>query len=322
MRNDPIGSWFEWLEENGEWTNLRFGRVSPHGGVVWEFLSHVDYDGISGFRRILSKYGLSAEGPSSRRASRLRLSSGLDAIFHRSIQSKREYDGWPTDPAAWHPRCPFDSRPNAIAWSLFDDNETKLAYSVAEDTGISLNSWLLSALQRAIADELEQDHGRWLWIVPVAVRNKALRRYHGNHISFLNVELRASEDPRKLHDRIHYALNRQEYIAARDILAYSAKLGKLGMASAMRTYLSMGQTYVGVMSSFGKWRQSYGLSHDDRWLAVPPPTRWQPLAAGTLVWNNRLSLTMQVHPSIQVYPERVDQWVRNWRALALKERRS
>jgi hypothetical protein len=58
---------------------------------------------------------------------------------------------------------------------------------------------------------------------------------------------------------------------------------------------------IGVFSNIGQWNSSEHIhSSDDRtiWLFCPPVWHTQKFAAGCVTFQNRLSLTIQAHPTL------------------------
>jgi hypothetical protein len=312
---DPISPWFIAAEELGENIGIRFGRV-PLGlsEPEWMFLRHTDFDGIGGLAEILR---------------------GRGAVLERLPQIK-----YPVPPS-WYwslralpkylkPRCPVkwaalergpDKNPRlfpppALAWHLFDEMTTVQIRLVCRREGITVNSFLLKHLTKAIRPFLEDQSSVVPWMIPVNLRGKLNRgRDTANHSSYVGVKVQSYETVHDIHRKIYSALGRGEHWA--NWQAY--QLGRF-MTRGMRKYLiakelAMSQWNLGGFSNLGDWDPEKKVTQTEcegGWLFCPPVLRCQLVGAGCVTFQNRLSLTIQAHADLTTDSAVPRIWVQNW----------
>ncbi len=313
---DPISPWFNICEELGEFIGIRFGRVPP-GSVEpeWMFLRHIDYDGIGGFAELLRRRG--AEIPQ------------LPQIKHPSPPSwfalVRALPKFmkPRQRVKWGAleRGPIiasspEQPPLAVAWHVFDESFTTQIRRVCRKNGVTINSFLLKHLTKAIRPFLQDQSSVVPWMIPINMRGKVTReRDTANFTSYIGIKVCSYETVSDIHHNVYAALGRGEHWA--NWYAYDA--GR-PLTAAMRKFLvvkewAMSQWNLGSFSNLGDWDAEKGVQQPDcagGWLFAPPVLRCQMIGAGCVTFQNRLSLTIQAHPDLTTSPMVPQVWVQNW----------
>ncbi len=206
--------------------------------------------------------------------------------------------------------------PPAVAWHLFDEGVTTQIRRVCRKTGVTVNSFLLKHLTRAIRPFLEDESSEVPWMIPVNLRGKVLRdRDTDNHSSYVAIKLQSYETVSDIHKKIYDALARGEHWASWD--AY--KLGRF-LSPGMRKHLvaterCMSQWNLGSFSNLGDWDPGKKISKTEclrGWLFCPPVLRCQLVGAGCVTFQNRLSITIQAHPDLTTESAVLQTWVREW----------
>lgn len=314
-RTDPISPWFIAAEELGEYIGIRFGHVTP-GSVdpEWIFLRHTDFDGIGGFAEILRQRGAQLnrlpqiKHPAS--PSRIALlKSLLKSLGPRHRLRWGPLERGPLPPTSAQP-------PPAVAWTLFDESVTTQIRRVCRKTGVTVNSFLLKHLTKAIRPFLEDQSAVVPWMIPVNMRGKVIRdRDTDNYSSYIGIKVRSYETVHDVHQNIYATLGRGEHWA--NWSAY--KLGRF-LSHAMRKYLvatekCMSQWNLGGFSNLGDWDSEKSIINaacEGGWLFCPPVLRCQLIGAGCLTFQNRLSLVIQTHPDLTTEPAVPRRWVQEW----------
>jgi hypothetical protein len=313
---DAISPWFLAAEELGEYIGIRFGRV-PAGSAEpeWFFLRHTDYDGIGGLAELLRRRGAKVDNllqikyPAP--PSWLPLLRALPkylrprkrvkwAVLERGIGGTDQ----PPQPAP------------AVAWQVFDESTTTQIRRVCRKAGVTVNSFLLKHLTKAIRPSLQDQSSFVPWMIPVNLRGKVVRdRDTANHSSYVTVRVQSYEMAHDIHRNIYDALGRREHWSN----WYAYRLGRF-LTVGMKKFLiarewATSQWNLGGFSNLGDWDPEKKITQRDckgAWLFCPPALRCQVLAAGCVTFQNQLSLTLQTHPDFTTDPSVPQAWVSLW----------
>lgn len=314
-KSDPISPWFNAAEELGEYLGIRFGRIAPGTAEPeWMFLRHVDFDGVGGFAELLRRRG---------------------AHLPRLPQIKHPFNpSWlpllqilpkflmPRQRVKWRPleRNPVSNGapepPQAFAWHIFDESATTHIRRACRKNCVTINSFLLKHLTKAIRPFLEDEAAVVPWLIPVNVRGKIFReRDTANFTSCVNVRIPAYETIHDIHRSIYAALGRGEHWA--NWYAYKAagwttpEMKKFMIVKELAT----SQWNLGSFSNLGDWDSGRTITQTDcagGWLFAPPVLRFQLVGAGCVTFQNRLSLTIQAHPDLTTSADVTKAWIENW----------
>ena len=183
-------------------------------------------------------------------------------------------------------------------------------------TGVTVNSFLLKHLTKAIRPYLEDQSSMVPWMIPVNLRGKVIRdRDTANFSSYVGVRVLLNETVHDIHQSIYAALGRKEHWAN----WYAYKLGRF-MTHGMRKFLlakelAMSQWNLGGFSNLGDWDAEKEITQPDcqgSWLFCPPVLRCQLIGAGCVTFQNKLSLMIQAHPELTTNSAIPKAWVQNW----------
>ncbi len=312
---DPIESWFAAAEELGEYIGIRFGHLSPGAEEPeWIFLPHKDFDGIGGLAEILRKRGAVLPRLAQIKHPAPPSWLSLARIAPKFFKPKR--------PLKWvalegEPMVSTNSTPpRAVAWHLFDEASTTQVRRACRKRGVTVNSFLIKHLTKAIRPFLQDESSVVPWMVPVNLRGKIVRgRDTTNYSSYIGVKVRSYETVDDIHHNIYAALGRGEHWAN----WYAYQSGRI-LSAGMRKYLvatgrAMSEWHLGGFSNLGDWDAEKKITFADcqgGWLFCPPVLRCQLVGAGCLTFQNRLSLVIQVHPELTTSSAVPRTWVQNW----------
>jgi len=318
---DAAGRWFAHLQARGECIDIRYGYLAGDDArPAWHFVSHEDHDGIAGFARLLARRGIDIDELPARAREHLEPHRAARAVLRQVAGARAAYARWRALDDDWQPRCPALSRPTAVGWCVLTADETRAIDARRERAGVASSAWLLHGLHAAVTAHLDDPHAPGLWVLPINMRTARTRRpRRGNHLSFLDVEVRHDDARRALHDRIRRGFARGEHLAGRWGIELGGWLGPPAMRALAAGHVAAGFRYLGTLSHFGDWQAPRAAG---AWLACPPATRLQPLAAGALIWNGRLALMIQAHPALTRDAALVDCIVTDWRQLVTQGGRS
>jgi hypothetical protein len=313
--SDPIKPWFDALEELGEFIGIRFGRLAPGGErPEWIFLRHTEMDGIGGFADILRKRG--AVLP---RLPHLKYPSDPSwSWFMRMLptymKSRRRLKWRPLEQG---PAIKIATEPPpAVAWHAFDESSTTSIRLACRKGGVTVNSFLLKHLNKAIRPYLEDESAVIPWMVPVNLRGKVTRDSDtANYSSYIGIRIRSFETVADVHRSIYSALAGGEHWAN----WYAYGVGRLATPAIKKTLINtdraMSQWFLGGFSNLGDWDAEKKISQPDcqgSWLFSPPVLRCQMVGAGCVTFQNCLSLVVQAHPDLTTNPAVAREWMANW----------
>jgi hypothetical protein len=312
---DPISSWFIAGEQLGEYIGIRFGRVAPGAAdPEWIFLRHTDFDGIGGLAELLRRRGAAVDRLPQIKyplgSSRMQLLRAVPRYL--SPRQRIEWGPLKRGTASNDNAQP----PAAVAWHLFDEDATTRVRRVCRRSGVTVNSFLLKHLTKAIRPFLADQSSVVPWMIPVNLRGKVDRgRDTANHTSYVAVKVSSYEMVHDVHRSIYAALARGEHWANWQVY----QLGRF-ITAGMRRYVAasdwaFSQWNLGGFSNLGDWDPERRITQADcmgGWLFCPPVLRCQVVGAGCVTFQNRLSLTVQAHPNLTNDPEVVKAWVQDW----------
>jgi hypothetical protein len=312
---DALAKWFSTAQELGEYIGIRYGRIGPGASEPeWFFLPHSEVDGIGGFARLLRQRGANLHQlPRIRHFSEPSLAALVRAL--PKYLSPRHRVKWGA--LDGQPRPTANSKPpSAVAWHVFDDEETAQIRRVCRKASYTVNSFLLKHLTRAIRPFLQDESSVLPWMVPVNLRGRVVQDSdEHNHSSYVSVRVRSYETVYDVHRNIYSALAAGEHWANWDAYQSGNYLPR-----ALRRFLVLrdratAQWNIGGFSNLGIWDSDAEIQQPDclgGWLFAPPVLRCQMLGAGCVTFQNRLGLLIQAHPELTTSSVSPRDWMMNW----------
>jgi hypothetical protein len=297
MKIDWIAEMFAALRDCGENISIVFGEErapAADGKPRWFELPHDRYDGVSGLAHLLADGGAAPGRLPEWRGERFTpwrglrgLSSVLDALPVRRQRWKSAFH-W-TRPVAF---LPVGQR---LAWRLFTPGETARIAAAARAAGVTVNSYLLCHLDRAVAAELVAPGAARRWMVPVNLRGAVTRpSVQAPHMSFLAVDLEGDAAPQTVQQRVDRLKRRGCHWGMWLMLHLGRLLGKEGMRKDIRKRERQKHGVTGMFSNLGSWHVDGAGS----WLFCPAITRVYPVGAGCVTMNGRMALAIQLHEAL------------------------
>jgi hypothetical protein len=318
---DPIASWFVAAEELGEFIGIPFGRIPPgEREPEWSFLPHTDYDGIGGFADILRRRGAVLD-----RLPQIRYPVSpswlcMVRVLPKYLSRRRRVRWGPLDSgpsaASGSPSPAVPSPPPAVAWHVFDDTTTTHVRRLCRKAGVTVNSFLLKHLTKAIRPFLQDQSSVVPWMIPVNLRGKVDRgRDTAMQTSYVGVTVKSYETVRDVHRNIYATLASGEHWANWQIYLLGRYVSSGIKKRLIRSERGTSLWFIGGFSNLGDWDPDKTITQPDclgSWLFTPLAWRCLSIAAGCVTFQNRLSLTIRAHPSLTTTPAVPGAWVQNW----------
>jgi desulfoferrodoxin (superoxide reductase-like protein) len=199
------------------------------------------------------------------------------------------------------------------AWHLFSESETKELLNKCRVAQITVNSFLLKHLDRAIRPEIRRPELGIPWMIPVNLRGDFQHPDDtANHVSCVEVTVSPDDSAKAIQKQILNRLRRGEHRANHLLLGLGKFLSHRAKVKFLRKDRSKRTGNIGAFSNLGVWDAEKKLKDDASWLFCPPVVKGQLLAAGCVTFQNRLGLTIQNHPKLPLSGNTVKTWMSRW----------
>lgn len=315
VSRNGLNSWFEALESLGEFIGIRYGILEPDStDVEWVYRSHKHYDGIGAFAEILRSDGLTVnELPQITHPSKMSWLKTLSLAF-RSATPRRRVD-WSEgfkEIANAQPDVSIQQPSKCVAWHLFDINETKAILRAARLIDVTVNTFLLQMLDKAIRPDIADRSSRLPWMIPVNLRSCISDLADTeNRSGAVMVHTHHEQTFEILQKLVLKKLSKGEHWSVWENYKLSANLPQKIKNRLITTGRASPQWNIGCFSNLGTWNLP-GQPDKKSYLFLPPVMRYQWLGAGALTYKGKLGLAIQAHPCIATNPEVAIQWMRRW----------
>ncbi len=319
---DWFGRLMQTRKADGEPYIASYGQVNTKNKhVTWHRIDHRYFDGIGGYAEVLTRLGHRIEALPGDHHPPPSFLRGIVAwwrswkhINSRSVSWNEKWAGRYT-PYFKHRYSPL------LAWHVFTQEETKAIEKRAIKLRASVNSYLLSHLTAVVADEFVKQGTSFHWMIPTNLRGAlSLDNPKSNHCSIysLNVDGGASASTLQ-------KLSRELYLRGDDwafywTIKFMGKFLPHKLSRFFQKDMEKKNPHIGCFTNIGYWH--HNNPHAKRnmhegWVVVPTTNHSNPVGAGTITWNRRLSIALEFHPSLQVtYQETVGIFER-WKSAVL-----
>jgi hypothetical protein len=159
-------------EELGEFIGIRFGRVALGSNEPeWFFLPHTEYDGIGGLAELLRRRGAPDERLPQIKYPAPPSPLSVLKVLPRYLKPRERIEWLPMEKGAGSTLA-MPQPPTAVAWRVFDEPTTSQIRRFCRKTGVTVNSFLLRHLTKAIRPFLADQSAVIPWMIPVNLRGK------------------------------------------------------------------------------------------------------------------------------------------------------
>jgi hypothetical protein len=309
------GKIFEILDELGEnctmagefWqldTGVRAHRAEYH---------HKDLDGYGAICTLLAERNVKFVPPPPRPEkappSRLVRARALAAVLRQKL--RLEGVSWIVRNESWKQGTRVTRR--ACGGRVLTAEQTARVREAAKRTGVSVNSLLLHALNHAVTPLVARTSGRSRWGMPVNMRGPVrVEPEMANTSSIVSVEIADGASAKEVHSVVSDLFARKLDWGKWDQINLMMRLGERAARRKVREYYgnTAHPARIGVFSNLGQW--SAESAADEGFLVFGTTTAVDPVFATAVSWNGRLSIALNVHPSLTESSPVVDGWVAAW----------
>ena len=305
---DYIGMWYRARARLGIDDRIEFIFIKPGTGERHTVaLRHRDHDGVGGIAESLQRMGVRQPPMPLSRQSRA-------PSFWRRWQSRPE-QRLPQSPQ-W---CAFDAtfqeQPDEPLVQWLSPQQTRALRQRAEAQRVSLNSLLLLALHRAVAETLMTGPGPVSWCFPVNMRGVVPMGRPGMNLSsafYLTVD--RDDTPEQLDRTIRSYLKANIHWRYWHLARIGRVIGQRGVDWLCGRLLN-GPQHAGSFSNLGDWQIDFvsgGLPPDTVFVCCGPGSPNHPVANGMMIVNGSLNLALKLHPSLGASQAVAQQCLQRW----------
>lgn len=303
---------FEVAEALGEWMNTLYLKQKENGPIEFEFLHHKDHDGMSAITTILQREGHQVfEQPKLKVTKKPSLFKRLKALKRYINLTKKIDIRWKT------PREDITGVSPNFSRVTFSKEDSELIGKRAKEFGVTENSYLIYCLDKVATRLLLNEGSERKWICPLNMRQPdGPKIVMGNFSASILLNLEAGETtPKMIHEKIKSYLKSDTHWGS---FLYSNMAKFIGFKGTLKVARNIKEVGFGVFSNLGHWPNEDIIDSSIKnspyiWRAVPAQvTQILPVAATCWGWMGRLSLCLQVHPSVSRDPSLSRILMQNW----------
>lgn len=308
---DWSGQKYLLLKDKGYDVKMYFNRISTSQNAVltneWYSRCHSKSDGVGAFSDLQTNLtGIKWKQPHNQKISQPSKSKRAWQLIKYLWSSKPIEYNWIND------RSDITSdAEDSVATICFSEKSTNQLLSWAKKNKISLNSLLLWSLDSTTRTLLLTDNQTRAWLIPVNMRGGIpISNPSFNYTASLNLRLKNNLSVAEFDQYIKqlYAQGQQW-----GSWLYSNFSQYLPASWVKRLFKNYKSCWLGVFSNLGSWSDSntqedisaqnsssnnaFTAAESVHWGAISPSTPFNPVAVVALTWNNKLTLTLRVHPS-------------------------
>jgi hypothetical protein len=200
-----------------------------------------------------------------------------------------------------------------------DFSETEQAKEKAAAHGVSLNSWLLFHLNKAVSLYYAQDSTRKAyWMIPIATYEEVHADIEiKNRVSFIDAEIEDHHMALDIHRQLKQKINDKMYWGTR----LATSLGKLLGKRLYRPLIHFGNKYLlrnGTFTNLGSWviadedAQKIQSLH-----LIAPVGIMNPTSASAVELNGKLNLGFMAHSSLNMNTDMLEGILKAWKKSSL-----
>lgn len=310
MKRDFSGEKYLVIEEQGDPINMIIGRYHRDtDNIDWYIRPHSQSDGIAAMTDLLIGDGFTIKTqPHRKKAWKPGFFQSI-VLFIRHLATIR-YHAY-----SWSHREP-KKRGNALCFTaaFYDKGVWTKLTRHAHKQKVSVNSVMLSALNQACCECLLTSlPSKTTWAIPVNMRGVVTEGSDsGNVTSNITVRISPNATSLELDRKFKTGFKKGLHWGAWIFSYVISMAGKPGL----RLVLGKGKAgWMGVFSNMGKWPGSAATGTIDdniTYFGGPPVNLLMPICSTCLIWNNRMTVSLQLHPSISSSPDDTQRTMERW----------
>lgn len=309
---------FDIMEEFGDDTDIAWTLIRDDGPPAqWFFSRHQEMDGLGCIYLAQKHQGVRIEVPEYKGV--------VPTTWQRFVLAWRKFRSKTPAPVQWRQWQPSaDGRvkkhSQLLHGRLLDVTRSKAVVAAAKAHGITLNSWLLWALNRAVVQVLALDQGERAWGNTVNMRGYVpADKITDNQSSIVTVIFHDADSAEQLHGRLQALFNAGMQWGSWDFLNTICRFGPNLVRKQIRRYYSSNNSQMGTFSNLGALSWEVTPDQAPYMYLTPPSTRTAPVGALAGTFNGRLALGLGLHPFFHATQEQIESIMAIWMTGLLGE---
>lgn len=314
---DWFGRLMESRRDAGEPYIANYGRVeSQTPNIEWHRIDHCQFDGIGGFAEVLSKLNHNIEKLPADHAPTPSFWPGLKTWWltwcHMNSRQVRWNEKWRSrfNPQLKHRTTPL------IHWHLFSREDTRKIEYASLKQRASTNCYLLAKLSNTAGKEFVEEGSNFHWMIPTNLRGGLkLSDPRANHCSTYSLDTNASASPCSIQDKSRQLTKRGDDWAFYWTIKFFVKL-PTKINRWLQKDSEKRNPAIGCFTNLGHWhhcKPNSPVNDKEGWVIVPTANHANPVGAGAITWNGRLSIALEIHPSLQSSEEESQHIFEAWK---------
>jgi|GEM_PF-2808728 len=303
---DVVSRWLQAAEKSGESMDILFGRgCSRTQSIDWRSYSHLQYDGLGAFARMLSdENGIPISMPLGKFPQAPETAQPPASIVpHSSARYTASSN------LAMVRDCIENGR---LAWHHFSLEASQALQSRARELQCTVNSLLLHTLNKSLlpGNTMGSDFS---WLIPVNLRGGlSLRRSSSNQVSYIHHTERTAYCVQSTHRQLQLQLQRGNHWRQYRRMRYLCRL-----PLSLRQWILKRQRLklvlpTGTFSNLGQWDAEEALKKEYFWLFCPPLASHHLVAAGSLCFQNQISLALRISANSPLAQRPAKEYMQAW----------
>lgn len=298
---DYIAMWFDVRKELGINDDMSIGQMEKSSGDInWSNFAHSEMDGIGGVATILREHGYPCRNLPKSGEKQV---PGMWQLYKLNKKFKKDKGYIPSKSIRWKNNYPCDNNNTApIVNSYFDKRTTAIIKRNAKKNKVAYSTFLMWALNKAIADNLLDGSQNYYWFYPVNLRGAIeLNSDTSNYSSGINVCLNNYITPKELQQEIKEKIKIKEHWSTWKMAHIGKLIGKPGVRYIYKK-ISNKNFYAGSFSFLGGWplkeHNNPVENENEVWVSCGIGTKNYPVSTGIMEWHGQLTLGLKLHPMI------------------------
>lgn len=297
-KRDYIADWFICHEENGDKMFMRGVRHDLKSGEDhWMIRHHKDTDGLSFFVDEMRLVGYD-------NLSYTVASKNFDLSWWRKIKVFiKTFKGKKPIITEWKQpllQVPYDQE-NAV-WGYFAEDQSKKIERSAKRNGVNLSTYLLWTLSQELnflIKNPEQD--TQYWVFPFNMRGLvSVISPMANQAAFVEVPVKPGDTAKTIFRSIQASISSEQYWAFWLIMSLGRLTGINFIRKFFKALRKKNVCHFGTYTFYGHWPPKTVTNQrykDEIWTGFPPVTKAQPISCGAMIWDGKLTLSLNIHPA-------------------------
>lgn len=324
---DYIAMWFDVRKELGISDAMNIGPMNKaNGKTQWYTFSHSKMDGIGGIATILREQGYPCQRlPQSGEKSEP--SAWKLYKLNKSERKKKKSNNTytPSKSIRWKNNFPCGNDNSAEIVNAYFDNESTLQIKKnAKKNRVAFSTFLMWALNKAIADNLIEGNQNYYWFYPVNLRGAiSLGSDTRNYSSGINICLNNYITPKQLQQEIKDKIKLKEHWSTWKLAHIGKLVGKPGIRYIYNS-ISKKNFYAGSFSYLGAWplqgEKNPTENKDEVWVSCGIGTKNYPVSTGIIEWHGQLTIGLKLHPMICQDVSLTQQCLNDWKNNLLEDK--